>query len=265
MLSAEKSLEKNQTGTAQPLSVGWISSWNVKCGIATYSKFLLEHLDQRRFDFTILAAGADGLLAADDARVIRCWSDNKGDIGELLKLIRERRFDVVIIQFSFAFQALEHIEAIITLCGALGIRTVVMCHATRGADLNGDLISIAQVVECLRLADRVLVHSQADVGALHAAGLNNVQLFPHGYPAFASSSLEAARAAYGLPQGCRIVGSYGFLLPHKGIDKLIEATSLLKSRGCSTKLLLVNALYPNPVSLDQLKVVQRMIHELGLE
>ncbi|MGH9898944.1 MAG: glycosyltransferase family 4 protein, partial [Pyrinomonadaceae bacterium] len=56
------------------IKLGWVSSWNSKCGIAVYSKHLLDHLSGA-CDLKILASRNDGLVRADENNVERCWDD----------------------------------------------------------------------------------------------------------------------------------------------------------------------------------------------
>ena len=248
-----------QHALSRPIRLGWISSWNTKCGIAEYSKLLLQRFDGQQFDLTILASRNDVLLGPDESRVIRCWANSDGEITSLLNVIQQKHFEALVIQFSFAFQCLEHLEAIIALCNVVGTHVVLVCHAIHGPWSDGEVISLTRIAKSLQSVDCILVHSQNDVKELNAAGLNNVEMFPHGYPDAPQLDQKAARALNHLPQDAIIVGSYGFLLPHKGVEKLVEAIGQLRYRGCAIKLLLVNALYPNTVSAELLAKIKQLI------
>ncbi len=65
-------------------------------------------------------------------------------------------------------------------------------------------------------------------------------------PKWASMGVENYRDIYPIKSRDRveIIGSYGFLLPHKGIVELIEAFATLKMDFKYLKLSLVNSLYP---------------------
>src|ERR1700761_8315021 len=79
------------------LRIGWFSTWNSRCGIAEYSKYLLDEFEPTQLDWRILASRNDVLVAADDERVIRCWTNHKGAVRELLAVVCEERFDVLVI------------------------------------------------------------------------------------------------------------------------------------------------------------------------
>lgn len=254
-------------GPSRPIRLGWVSTWNTKCGIAEYSRSLLRPLDGggSQLDVTILASRNDILLGPDESRVIRCWSNSNGEITTLLNVIQQQHFELLVIQFSFAFQSLEHLEAIIALCNVVGTRVVLICHAIHGSWLADEIVPLTRIAKSLQSVSCILVHSENDVEELNAAGLQkNVSIFPHGYPDASPLDQRAARASNHLPQDATIIGSYGFLLPNKGIDKLVEAIGQLRHSGHAVKLLLVNAVYSNPVSAELLAKIKQLIEVLGL-
>ena len=239
---------------AGKIRLGWFSTWNSRCGIAEYSRYLLNEFDTQRFDWTVLASRNDLMVAADQGHVIRCWTDHTGSVTALLDVVLRERFDVLLINFKvqvgFDFLSLYQLESLIACCHSVGTKVVMILHATEGADSTGSKVELARIVESLSTVQRICVHSQADLDRLRAFGLrNNVEIFPQGCIDLGPPAPSVAcRQAMRLPDDMPIIGSYGFLLPHKGIDKLIQALALLKEAGTRAKLLLVNALYPIPAS-----------------
>jgi glycosyltransferase involved in cell wall biosynthesis len=245
--------------------LGWFSTWNAKCGIAEYSKFLLDAFDRRRFDWTVLGSQNDALLAPDTDRVLRCWSDRNGPVDPLLAALREERFDGLVIQFNFGFLSLADLAAVISCCRSIGTKLLITFHSTADVTIDGDVVSLGDIARDLAKADRILVHSADDVARLKGFGVaDNVVQFPHGYIDGPAHDRAEARAALGLPPDGLVIGSYGFCLPHKGIDQLIEAAPLLRAAGAPAKLLLVNALYPASVSRELLDRCRDRVAALGL-
>src|SRR5438105_15666985 len=62
----------------------------------------------------------------------------------------------------------------------------------------------------------------------------------------------------------RVIASYGFFLPTKGLLELVDAFRLLVERGLDGELLLVNAEYPASVSRDAIAQCRARIVEAGL-
>jgi glycosyltransferase involved in cell wall biosynthesis len=233
--------------------LGWFSTWNSKCGIAEYSKYLLSELDLQRFNWVVLAARDEQLIAPDQGRVIRCWSKVAGSaaasIAPLLDLVRSERLDILVVQFKvqvdFGFLSLYQLESLIACCHCVGTRVVMILHATDGADPEGNTVPLHRIAQCLSTVDRIFVHSSADIARLRAFGVeSDIEQFPHGNLDLGPLDRMTSRQAHQLPYDIPIIGSYGFFLPHKGIDKLISALALLRAAGTRAKLVLVNALYP---------------------
>lgn len=258
---------------AKRTRLGWFSTWNSRCGIAEYSKYLIGELDPERIEWTVLAACDDVPVAPDEGRVIRCWSKVIGAVDglvePLLDAVRRERFDAIVIQFKvqagFDFLSLRQLEALVACCHCTGTRVIMILHATEGAGHDAKPIALPQIAQCLSSIDRILVHSQADIERLRGFGVDsNVELFPHGYPEPGPFDLAASRQSLQLPPGIPIIGSYGFFLPHKGINKLIHALARLKGADIQAKLLLVNARHPNTVSERCIAACRDLVAELDI-
>jgi glycosyltransferase involved in cell wall biosynthesis len=246
--------------------LGWLSTWNAKCGIAEYSKFLLDEFDRARFDWTVLASRNDKLLGPDRGKVIRCWTDRTGSAARLLRVLKSEKFDQLVIQFNFGFLSLPDLAAVIALCRDIGTRLLIAFHSTADVMIEGQNVSLGSIAGSLAQADGLLVHSPDDVARLRGFGLtDNIVLFPHGYIDAPAVDQRTARRELGLPEEGLVIGSYGFCLPHKGIDQLIEAGALLHEGGVKARLLMVNALYPIPQSQELLDRCRQIAKERGLE
>lgn len=238
--SKRRLLAERVRGDAR-IRIGWISSWNAKCGIAMYSKFLLDSLDACDFDITVFASYLEKPLGRERGNVVRCWGNSQTmDIFPLLERIARLTPSVVVIQFQFAFFTVAALGAMLDVLTAQGVRTIVVFHSTESEAAP----SLETIRASLSRAFALLVHSRKDHDLLVSFGLRtNLSLFPHGITARPAAGLEEAKAKKGF-LGKRVMASYGFLLPHKGIERLIEAFSLLLRSRPDLHLLLVNALYP---------------------
>jgi len=97
--------------------------------------------------------------------------------------------------------------------------------------------------------------------------VNNIVLFPQGVLPTPGKDIAAERQRLDL-QGKRVIASYGYLLPHKGLQQLIQAFAQLAAGDETLHLLLVNALYPQEISklvcdecvalIDSLQLTQRV-------
>ncbi|MGI6246020.1 MAG: glycosyltransferase [Pseudochelatococcus sp.] len=239
-------------------SVGWISTFNKRCGIATYSAHLIDVL---AMPVTVLAAHAEERIATDGDNIVRCWHEGKPDeLQDLLRQIERLQLDVIVIQFNYAFYDFEYFGRFVNTLIDQGRKIVVTLHATIDPPHEPER-KLEKIVPALARCQRILVHSVHDMNRLKACGLvNNVTLFPHGV--LAPTALPSARPRR--PQDPVHVAAYGFFLPHKGLPELIRAIGLLRQRNRDFRLILVNAEYPAEVSRALIAECRTLIEELGL-
>lgn len=241
--------------------IAWVSTWNVRCGIANYSRSLLQAFAPERV--TLLALPGGELEADDESWVVRCDPEALGrdPAATLLAEVDRLGLDVLVLQYNFGFFSLEAMADLLEGLDARGVTAYVFLHSTDDAGR----VSLASIAPALRLAERLVVHSVVDLNRLKTWGLaDKVLLFPHGVPETPAPPTEAVRAARGLA-GKRVVASYGFLLPHKGMQILIRAFADLARHDPSLHLVLVCALYPNPKSTQEHADCERLIAALGLD
>lgn len=241
----------------EPL-IGWISTWNSRCGIATYSESLAAEIPHRRL--RVYANRDAEALGPDPGFVTRCWTRGQKDATSLLRPIVEAGCGAVVVQWHPAFLPVRTLGELIAGLAAAGIPCYLALHNT--AELTTHATPAA-VRESLAPARRLLVHAPGDLNRLKALGLvENVTLFPHGVYATAPTP-AGLKASMGL-EGKRVVASFGFLMPHKGIRALIRAAALLREQEPNLHLLLVNALFPSEASATELAACEQLAEELGM-
>ncbi|WP_447882096.1 glycosyltransferase [Serratia fonticola] len=240
--AAVGALRKHFDVSQEGARIGWLSTWNTKCGIATYSQHLVA--DMPSDQIVIFAPTANDLVHADENNVLRNWVVGKENnyLDTLDAQIEALRLNTLVIQFNYGFFNHRELSAFIERHHQAGRVIVMAMHSTvdpleKEPHWN---FRLSEMTDALKMCDRLLVHSITDINRLKQLGLvDNVTLFPHGvinYPA--KEPVAAKRNA--LP----LVASYGFCLPHKGLQELIEAVAHLKKVGKPIRLRLVNAEYP---------------------
>lgn len=227
--------------------MGCVTSWNSACGIATYSRKLIEPAFGD--ECHIFANRNAQLFGEDQPHVVRCWAaGDSDDLQQLQAAIECAAVDTLLIQFNFSFFSLDAFARLLHWAKARDIRTLVTFHSTADVQHGNVLKSLRDLKEPLASCSRLLVHSVADLNRLLGFGLqDNLLLFPHGVIETPPPAPGPAQLAAGL-QGKTVIASYGFLLPHKGVPELIEAFAQLASSDPAVHLLLVNAEYPVPES-----------------
>lgn len=256
-------LVNDESMTAEPSwpRVGWITTWNVKCGIATHAEHLVAALPKD--EYIVFAARQGPLIRPDEPNCLRSWNIGKDSNGfeEIARELRPRSVGAVVIQFNYGFFNHFELNDFIESLVAQGIAVVVDLHST--VDPFGDVenFRLTDFLGALRKCNLILAHSMADLDRLKALGLvKNVTLFPHGVVNRGHGL--AAQVKQGNPP---IVASFGFFLPNKGLPELVEAVSLLKQEGNPVHLLMVNSEHPDPESAREIQKVRYVIEQQGLE
>jgi glycosyltransferase involved in cell wall biosynthesis len=240
--------------------IGWVTTWNTKCGVASYSEHLIAQFPQA---VTVLAPHQQVKLRKDGLDCIRSWWSSKEENGfeELQAQIGRLDLDTVVLQFNYSFYNFRQLMQFIGGQVDAGRALIVMMHSTGDPGLQPAWNwSLAELVPGLNRCQRVLVHSTDDLNRLKHFGLiHNVSLFPHGV---LDVALRAPTATEGSPP---LICTYGFCLPHKGLIELVEAIGLLHERGTPVRLRLVNAEYPAAVSSELVAQIKQRVSELALE
>lgn len=237
--------------------IGWITTWNCECGIATYSEHLIRWLPQKP---TIFGALNDKVVGSDEEHVIRAWhKDTAGaKFDQLAQAIDQAGIDTLIIQFNYGFFDLPNLDDFILKQKQRGRAIIITLHST--LDPTHDKTKrLSTISAALRECDRVLVHSYRDLNRLKALGVvANAALFPHGILEGPPSNFKSSQPS------TFTIGSYGFCLPHKGLKSLVAAYRLLAREDSSLQLHLVNAEYPVGLSHELARELRADIADLDV-
>lgn len=117
------------------LKVAWVSTWNTKCGIASYSEFLKPNLLSNATDVTVFA-NREQPNGPDAQCVVRNWDMSSDNIDDLTDQIISEKFDAVVIQYNFGFFSLEALSRMLERLYSKGIDTYVFFHKTEASTVN---------------------------------------------------------------------------------------------------------------------------------
>ena len=244
----------------EPPRVAWVSTWNVRCGVAEYSRHMLDNLPREGLDFVVLAD--DRTPHGDAPRVRSPWRQGTpGTLPNLIAAIRREDAHVVVIQHQPGLMDWPTLRRLLRAVEDDGRLAVVTLHNTRHLlTLDDDLRD--EVLQALRDAARVIVHTVADLNRMKDLGaVSNVTLLPHGampaHPAYHPRKLDPSTDA-------PVIGSTGFFLPEKGLPQLVEALGLLRRTWPHARLRLVNAAYDSPLSLDEIARCREVADRSGI-
>lgn len=247
-----------------PISLSLFSSWNEPCGIAQYSAHLVDVL--QTIDSTLSVSinapqFSKGQRPSSDEQesllaVSRNWQRSQSPT------LAEAPGNIVWLQHHFAFYELDRpLQHQVEQCRRQGKRVYITLHTTRPV-IDFDSARRHTLAATLASFDRVFVHTLDDLNYLKRIGLtDNVTQLPQGVDACQNASAPIDTQA-------PIIGSFGFLLPHKGVHTLIEAfAALLKKQVLSeaATLRLITSVRDEPSSQEELARCQRIAQRLGVE
>ena len=222
--------------------IGWVTPWNTKCGIASYSENLINAMED---SIVILSPKDEKLLGNDTSQVRRCWSLSEGSLLELYKKIVEEKFTTVVFQFNYGFFDFSELNIIIHKLVNINVKVIIFFHST----IDNKLLpakSLNLLSQSLSSCSRLLVHTPSDMNRLKDIGLvDNVTLFSHGLLDYNNSQNNVRKSKKDLRKISKNINlsSFGFCLPNKGFPQLIKSIPILKKNGFDVKLDMLNAIY----------------------
>jgi glycosyltransferase involved in cell wall biosynthesis len=264
MAAAEHVDRLSRDFAANPLRMGWVSTWNETCGIATYTKYLLDHAESADLDVTVYARV--GTSSGDDRLpFIPAWRGLDDPLDELTESVLRNGTELLVVQFNFGFFNIPALARMTARLESLGVRVVLMLHSTRDVEKPDIKASLREGVSGLEQASRILVHSEDDLNRLIDYGLGaRAAMFPHGVMDVPMPTLSQVRDQLGIDGPARIIASYGFMLPHKGLLELVEAFAALCRERSDVYLFMVNAIYPHDTSSALRRQISDRIDALGI-
>ena len=259
----------------RPIRVALISSWNSRCGIAGYSGRLVKNFseDLEVYVFANLIPKEEIIDERLEKRVKRLWTrlEKEEEAKRIITEIAESKAKVVLIQHHYSFFEVNTLRTLLLDLLDSGKEIFMTIHCLRTDNEKESLKRISDVLSRIR---RVLVHSLEDVNTLLEWGVpwEKICLFPHGIEVreIDEKVRKKMKKRLGM-KGKIVIGSFGFLRPHKGIKELIMAFKELIEKGIEGRLqkeihlFLANSLYPSEDSISEFNNVKELIAELGLE
>jgi glycosyltransferase involved in cell wall biosynthesis len=251
-------LEKIQS----KINLGMVSTWNIKCGIAQYTKYLLNNSSNIQ-EITVFSNKVQDLITSDDINVIRCWDAYFDDLDGLYNEILKRDLDIVHIQFNFGLFELNSLAGLIRKLKSSNIKTIITFHSIEDTVFMNKPVSLDSVTEELKLVDNIWVHTSGDVKKLSQKGISeNVVQIPQGNVSFPNNSKEKIRK--GIFNNSKIISTFGFLLPHKGVLETIKGLPLLINKYPDILFLVVSSLFPGDISREYMQKCQAEVDKLNL-
>lgn len=276
VLSALARLTASRDALGSPVAaaqqVVMVTTWAESCGIAQYSEHIAQTLRQgdTPLEVNVLAPHGDVDTAMAPSNIAWQPAWQKGRVPDLAHEFSDAsdRDAIIWLQHHFAFYPLDDaLEAQARGMRERGHCVYITLHTTQPLT-DFDAARRRRAAAALSAFDRVFVHTLSDLNHLKRLGVvDNVTRMHQGVLPCAPPSASSPRAEFGADEG-PIIGSFGFLLPHKGVDTLIEAFAALRESGElseSARLKLMTTVRDEPDSRDEWARCKALVKKRNIE
>jgi glycosyltransferase involved in cell wall biosynthesis len=254
--SVEASLSESTS-----IKVSHLSTFNSRCGIAEYTSLLLNGLPKYVASSIYANRDAWPIDLHEEEDVVRIWEQARHqDVSNLVTALNISDSDIIHLQYNYGFFSMEDLTMLINHVQSVK-PIVVTLHRTIDLDRGHEIVSLAHAAEALKKVSAVVVHEEHDVHRLSQFGIaDNVVLIPHGAMPF-----EGQRTGRIFNPGAELkIGTFGFLLPHKGLEVTLAALHSLNSQGIPTSLTALCSIHPDPSSQATLNRVTDIMNRCDL-
>jgi glycosyltransferase involved in cell wall biosynthesis/Flp pilus assembly protein TadD len=221
--------------------VGFITTWNQECGLATYAQFLTGALPEGSFH--IFGEFADAYTDEDQEFVSRCWHRTSDDYTNLREAVFSSGVQILHLNCHARFFKYPAFNQFIDECHARSIKVVVSIHTIFTTDEKTQALFSA--------VDKIFVHCDENIpeALSNGATLEKIEVIPHGIQVREQVSYEVkekVRKEFNIKEDEKLLVCFGFVQPHKGLDALLETVTELRRKGDKV----VGAICGIPNSLD---------------
>lgn len=254
ILTAIDNSASAQAQSKKEQSIGIVSTYNTKCGIAIYTKNLISSFADKT---AIFANYTQETTIADDSNIVRCWQSGRdtSDIEALKSAIVSKNITTLIIQYNFSFIPLYLLEELLFFCELNSIDVHLFFHSTKDVITAEYIDSLGSISNSLDKTTAIYVHSVEDLNYLKHFGIyKNTFLIVH---PFNAPLMDISKHIQKVPSDFVTLATFGFLLPQKGVLELIDVAEELDKEGVKVKLLLLCAIHPAPIS----QILKKRIEE----
>jgi glycosyltransferase involved in cell wall biosynthesis len=262
IIATQNSSKSSRQDTAW--AVDLVSSWQQPCGIATYAGHLFSaptlapHLSTvfaRQLLEVVSSPAVDALDYSSlcQAAVHRLWGRDVESLMQLVRRLQSSSADVLWIQHHPGHFSVPDMEIVGEALqrSQYRVRAITM-HNVRETLSGGSL-------QWTLNFDVVFVHNADEAAVLSAAGHKSLAVIPHG--------IARAGGAGGCPDGRYFtVGTFGFLTPHKNVDRLIVALAYARQFKKNLRLKILSCVRANDAAACAVRAkIENLIEALDLQ
>jgi GT2 family glycosyltransferase/glycosyltransferase involved in cell wall biosynthesis len=238
--------------------VAILSTYHQRCGLAAYAEFMVKALQEAGISPLILAEDTTATLAHDDENVIRCWTRDSNGGSRIAALMSKHQIELLHVNYGGYFALDGWLEHVLQAVRDSGVRVLITFHTTESSSPKPGALA--------RLADLCYVHHAQNALELVALGCppDRVEQIPLGMPALQITDIFENKLALNWDPAQKVVSTFGFVEPHKGILELINAIHIVNQVE-DVHLLVIGGVNPSSeVSAAYLATCKVRVAELNL-
>lgn len=193
------------------LRVALICNWGDRCGIATYTSFLINALRPKVAEIRIFAERSD--FAKEEEGVVRCWKRGETMVPAMQQVLAWEP-DLVFIQHEFGiFPKAIHF-----------LKMLEMLDQTPYVMTFHSVYEHLDKTVCTAYVKNMIVHSNNARESLYRLGhTGGIHVIPHGCVVY-----ESTEPLWNIFQNPYTIIQFGFGFEYKGVDVAVEAIRKLK-------------------------------------
>jgi len=244
----------------EPPTVGFLTPWNQECGLAEYGRLMVSEFKEGSY---VVFAEEGASLGTDEPFVERCWKRGKGEYEKLEREVIRHKISLLHLNCHSRFFVFPQFSSLLARLRAHGVKIVATLHNTFTLDTT--LQALAEGV------DMLLLHSpEARLEALaNGADPDTTHVLYHGVrvlPPLPDDEKTRARRHFGIPGERKLIVTFGFIQPHKGMEGVIESVAWLKQKGIDAVGYIAGVTRDDdPGSIAYLEALRQLCRELGVE
>lgn len=203
-------------GSGKGMRLAVICNWGDACGIATYTKYLVDALAPKVDSLKIFAEDTPGKKCASEYNVDYCWTRGQS-MASTIRYVLAWKPTIVLIQHEFGiFPKATHL--------------LQMLHMLEYTPYVVTLHSVYEHLDktvCSGAMRNIVVHTDTGRDCLRRLGhlKQDIKVIPHGCVSF-----PRVEENWNITQTPYAIMQFGFGFKYKGVEGAMEAIHLLKKR-----------------------------------
>lgn len=246
--------EMNKESKVPMSRIALLTTYNQACGLATYARYLGEHLPEH----IIFAEDTSATVSPDEPFVKRVWKRHSSDFRSLENALDE--FHIKVLHLNCHprfFDASALAELLRARCRA-GLKVILQIHNPFTLDEHLQTL--------IAVSDEIVVHKPENALEIIANGgrLDQISVIEHGVKQESPVSAAEKHQILGLDPHVKSVVCFGFMQRHKGFGETLLACQALISKGLPIHLFFVGGPHKeDPTSIQFFNELKQAASSLG--